>query len=137
VLSLRNLAPLFTLLVLGEFAAAQTVVQSTFLNRFPAANYDDPSNWSPGEVPNNTALKNYNVLINVGYAIEVNIDATISNLVAYGSFTGLNVRENLCGYRNDHKRDRQRIDQYRIQHECRGKFRCRDAHELFQQHAHR
>ena len=79
-------------LLCGHFATAQTVVQSIFLNRFPAANYDDPSNWSPAEVPNNTALKNYNVLINVGFAVEVNTDATISNLAISGAFTGLNVR---------------------------------------------
>jgi hypothetical protein len=82
----------FCLLICGHFAAAQTLVQSTFLNRFPEANYDDPNNWSPGEVPNNTALKNYNVLIGVPYAVAVNIDATISNLALYGEFTGLNVR---------------------------------------------
>lgn len=82
-------------LLCGHFATAQTVVQSIFLNRFPdanAANYDDPSNWSPAEVPNNSALKNYNVLINVGFPVEANADATISYLVVSGSFAGLNVR---------------------------------------------
>jgi hypothetical protein len=82
-------------LLCGHFATAQTVVQSIFLNRFPdanAANYDDPSNWSPAEVPNNSALKNYNVLINVGFPVEANADATISYLVVSGSVAGLNVR---------------------------------------------
>lgn len=79
----------------GHAATAQTIIQSIFLNRFPdanAANYDDPSNWLPAEVPNNSALKNYNVLINVGFPVEANADATISNLVVSGSFAGLNVR---------------------------------------------
>jgi hypothetical protein len=82
-------------LLCAHFATAQTVIQSIFLNRFPdtdAANYDDPSNWSPVEVPNNNALRNYNVLINVGFPVEVNTDATISNLVVSGSFAGLNIR---------------------------------------------
>jgi len=83
------------LLLCGHFATAQTVVQSIFLNRFPdanAANYDDPSNWSPAEVPNNTVLKHYNVLINTGFAVEVNVDSSISHLTLSGPFTGLNIR---------------------------------------------
>jgi hypothetical protein len=82
-------------LLCGHFATAQTVVQSIFLNRFPdanAANYNDPSNWSPAEVPNNTVLKHYNVLINTGFAVEVNVDSSISHLTLSGPFTGLNIR---------------------------------------------
>jgi hypothetical protein len=92
VVTPRYLAPLLALLLPGEFAAAQTVVNSMFLNRFPEANYGDPNNWTPAEVPNNTALRNYNAIISPGFAVEVNVDATISNLSLYGPFTGLNIR---------------------------------------------
>jgi|GEM_PF-2624687 len=88
----RFILPVLGVLLFGDFAAAQTVVQSIFLNRFPEVNYDDPNNWTPAEVPNNTALKNYNVLINTGASVEVNVDATISHLSLSGPFTGLNIR---------------------------------------------
>jgi hypothetical protein len=91
VLSVRYLVPFLTLLFLGDFAASQTVVNSTFIDQ-SAANYDDPTNWMPAEVPNNTVLKNYNVNISPGFAVEVNVDATISNLTLAGAFTGLNIR---------------------------------------------
>jgi hypothetical protein len=93
VLSLRNLAPLFTLLVLGEFAAAQTVVNSTFLDHYPIGNYSDPNNWTPAEVPNNTAAKQFNVTIAVPFFVDVDIDgATISNLtLGGGQFSGLTI----------------------------------------------
>lgn len=89
----RYFLPVLGLLLFGDFAAAQTVVNSFFLNRYPATNYDDPNNWTPAEVPNNNALRNYNVLIGTTFAVEVNVDAAISNLSLSGSFTGgLNIR---------------------------------------------
>lgn len=84
-------------LILGwvQFASAQVVVDSTFLNRYPASGYDiynDPNNWSPAEVPNNTAAKLFNVNITTFFQVGVAIDVTISNLTLGGSATGLGVR---------------------------------------------
>jgi hypothetical protein len=79
VLSLRNLAPLFTLLVLGEFAAAQTVVNSTYDGGCQQT-YSDPNCWMPAEVPANIAGKQYNVTIPDQATIVVDVSATVSNL---------------------------------------------------------
>jgi hypothetical protein len=70
----------------------QTVVNSTFVGRNPAANfehYGNPSSWSPAEVPNNTVAKRFNVTTgDTTFQVLVDIDATISNLTItppYGS----------------------------------------------------
>jgi hypothetical protein len=81
-------------LICGQFAAGQTVVNSTFLNRHPASgydNYNNPNNWSPAEVPNNTAARLFNLNITTFFEVNVTIDATISNLTLGGSSTGLGV----------------------------------------------
>jgi len=90
---LRYLCLAFALLVCCEFARAQTVVNSTFVDHYPNPFYGDPNNWAPPEVPNNTALKQYNVNISPGFGVEVNTDATISNLTLTGQFTALRVTE--------------------------------------------
>ena len=93
--------PRFILLaVCGSIAArsclAVTGVDSTFLNR-PTQQplYSDPANWSPPEVPNNTADRLYNVTIGPPYFVHVDIAATISNLLLPSSFPGLIVEKNL------------------------------------------
>jgi len=91
--SLRSTAAAVAFLFLQQFAAAQTVVNSTFLNRYPENSYSDPNNWSPAEVPNNTAAKEYNVDISPWFVVEVDNDATISNLTLSGIYTGLNIRQ--------------------------------------------
>jgi hypothetical protein len=79
-------------LLCGHVVTAQTVVNSTFVNPvFGYDNYDDPNNWNPAEVPNNTATKLFNVNIATFFEVEVAIDATISNL-HLGSSTGLAVK---------------------------------------------
>lgn len=72
------------LLFCGRFAIGQTVINSTFLNRpqWPAV-YNDPNNWSPNGVPNDTADRHYNVTIDIPVRVTVDSngpDATISNL---------------------------------------------------------
>ena len=75
-----------------QFAGAQTVVNSTFVNpAFGYGNYNEPNNWNPAEVPNNTATKVFNVNIATFFEVQVTIDATISNL-HLGSATGLAVK---------------------------------------------
>lgn len=90
----RWLVPILVALLVGEFAAAQTVVNSTWVDRVPQPNllvYSDPSNWSPAVVPNNTATTHYNVTIGARFIIGVDVDATISNLNLEGSVPGVNV----------------------------------------------
>jgi hypothetical protein len=69
----------------GQLARAQTVINSTFVDRYPDANYDrysNPNNWTPAEVPNNTPAKQFNVTIGDLFfsGISFDVDATISNL---------------------------------------------------------
>src|SRR5438270_11796815 len=81
-------------LVCGQFARAQAVVNSTFVNTYPASGYwtyEDPSHWNPAEVPNNTATKQFNVNIATFYEVEVATDLTISNLTLGGTSTGFGV----------------------------------------------
>ena len=83
------------LLVCGRFAIGQTVINSTFLNRpqWPAV-YNDPNNWSPNGVPNDTADRHYNVTIDVPVRVTVDSngpDATISNLTLGGWLPGFYV----------------------------------------------
>lgn len=90
--SLRSLCAALALLSLRQLATAQTVVNSTFLNRHPEpAIYSDPNNWAPAEVPNNTSAKQYNV--DIGRVVDVDVDATILNLRLGGAYTGLNIVE--------------------------------------------
>lgn len=72
------------LVVLVEVASAQTIVNSTFTGAGGNLDYSNPSNWAPAEVPNNSAAKNYNVTAQ--YHVSLDIDATVSNLTALGSF---------------------------------------------------
>lgn len=58
-------------------AAAATVVNSTFLGGNLL--YNNPANWSPAEVPNNTATKKYNVTAMTRFFLGGD-DVTISNL---------------------------------------------------------
>jgi len=93
---LRYLVPILVALLFGEFAAAQTVVNSTFLDHSSSpnhnTNYSDPNNWSPAEVPNNTEAKQYNVNIAIDSTVSVDIDAAISNLTfGPAESTGLGV----------------------------------------------
>ena len=63
---------------------AQTAVHSTFINRYPN-HYSEPSNWSPAQVPNNTADTLFDVTVNAGsIGLAVDLDATISNLRLLG-----------------------------------------------------
>jgi hypothetical protein len=59
------------------WADAQTVVESVF--SAPTGNYGDPANWSPPQVPNNTALVQYKVAIPAA-EVTLDISPTISNL---------------------------------------------------------
>jgi hypothetical protein len=61
-------------------ASPQTVVNSTFLGGNHS--YNNPANWSPAEVPNNTADKSYNVA--VPSSITLDTDATVTNLTISG-----------------------------------------------------
>lgn len=59
-------------------ASAQTVVDSIFTLQGAAGYYDDPNNWSPPEVPNNSPGRIYNVT--VPGSVYMNVNAAISNL---------------------------------------------------------
>ncbi|CAN5801393.1 hypothetical protein BH20VER1_BH20VER1_30920 [soil metagenome] len=64
---------------------AQTNVDSFFTGTI-SEKYDDPRNWSPAEVPNNTETRSYNVT--VPHRVEVNTRARVSNLTANGLVIG-------------------------------------------------
>jgi hypothetical protein len=68
-------------LALVHVADAETVVNSTFLGGDSL--YSNPANWSPGEVPNNTATKKYNVTAMPRFFLD-NGDVTVSNLTIGG-----------------------------------------------------
>ena len=70
-----------------QLASAQTIVNSVFQVR-NHADYGDTGNWLPAEVPNNSPEKSYNVTITTPYFVDLNVDATISNLVLNGTFHG-------------------------------------------------
>ena len=77
-----------------RFAFAQTVVNSTFVDTYPGSSYwayEDPSHWNPGEVPNNTPTKQFNVTIATFYEVEAASDVTISNLTLAGTASGFGV----------------------------------------------
>jgi hypothetical protein len=64
-------------LIAGQpFLSAQTVVNSTWLGG--DFKYSNPANWSPAEVPNNSATKIYNVTAPLH--LSADIDATVANL---------------------------------------------------------
>jgi hypothetical protein len=65
-------------------ASGQTVVNSTFLGG--DHHYNNPANWSPAEVPNNTADKSYNVA--APSSINLDTDATVTNLTISGPVFG-------------------------------------------------
>lgn len=69
---------LFVTLTAVQLASAQTIVNSVFTVR-STADYGDPNNWSPPEVPNNSPEKSYNITI-PSSQIRMNIDATVSNV---------------------------------------------------------
>ncbi len=74
------LSRLVFLFALPAALGAQTVIESRFLPSY--GRYSDPANWSPPEVPNNTADRHYNVTASF---LQVDVDATISNLSLSGS----------------------------------------------------
>lgn len=79
-----RLITLFSLaLLFARIAAAQTVVNSTFQPQ-GVGNYGDASNWLPAEVPNNSPDRIYDVTIRD--TVQMNVDATISNLALTGVF---------------------------------------------------
>jgi hypothetical protein len=64
-----------------RISTAQQVVDSLFTPlQFPSTDYNNPYNWTPSEVPNNTPQKIYNVTTRSQLDV-FNIDPTISNLV--------------------------------------------------------
>jgi hypothetical protein len=79
----RSIILALGLLLCCRFADAQTVINSTFLNRpqWPAV-YSDANNWSPNGVPNDTPDRRYNVTIDIGHSVSVDRStaASISNL---------------------------------------------------------
>ncbi|MEY2549912.1 MAG: hypothetical protein QOG12_56, partial [Verrucomicrobiota bacterium] len=58
------------------FLSAQTVINSTWLGG--DFKYSNPANWSPAEVPNNSAEKVYNVTAPIHLSADVT--ATVANL---------------------------------------------------------
>ena len=89
------LAPLLGALLSLQPAAAQTVVNSTFLGQSTGL-YSDPNEWVPSEVPNNTETRHYNVTVPNRH-VSVDIDATISNLTFQGFATVLNTTLTVAG----------------------------------------
>ena len=63
----------------GPFAIAQTVVNSAYIGQCQQV-YSDPNCWTPAEVPNNTAGRQYDVTIPELNTVFVNVSATVSNL---------------------------------------------------------
>ena len=80
-------AALFATVLFLRTAAAQTVVNSTYIGP-SSGSYGAASNWAPAEVPNDTGAKHYNVTIPPTSAVAVDVDATISNLTL-GSFLNI------------------------------------------------
>jgi hypothetical protein len=76
-------------LLFARIVASQTVVNSTF-QPHGVNSYGDANNWSPAEVPNNSPERIYNVTIR-DTGVEVDVDATVSNLTLTGP-TGLQPR---------------------------------------------
>lgn len=66
----------------GSVAIGQTVVNSTFLDGDHF--YSHPANWSPAEVPNNSADKIYNVTTPALSRLSLDTDATVTNLTVGG-----------------------------------------------------
>jgi hypothetical protein len=64
--------------VFASIARAQTIINSAFTGA-NGANYDDPNNWSPAEVPNNVPGKSYNVAVR-GLSLSLNVNAVVSIL---------------------------------------------------------
>ena len=75
----RLLAPLLMVLVVSSPTVAQTVVDSIFTGA-ETSWYSNPNNWSPREVPNNSATRTYNVT--VPERVRVEIPVRVSNLSA-------------------------------------------------------
>jgi hypothetical protein len=79
----------------ARLASAQSTVQSRFVGQdYPFA-YSSADNWSPAEVPNNSAARHYDVTIDqLGkyyIDVQVDIDATVSNLTIAGSNASLRI----------------------------------------------
>ncbi len=73
-------------LISGFFSVAveaQNIVNSTFVGP-PFSAYSEPGNWLPALVPNNSAETSYNVMVSAPDGVEVDINATISNLAVGG-----------------------------------------------------
>src|SRR5947209_19793206 len=74
-------------------AIAVTVVNSTLLSGGRSyRNYSNAANWSPAEVPNNSADKIYNVTIATLDSLSLDTDATVANLMLAGQFLSLDGR---------------------------------------------
>ncbi len=71
---------------LPQFVLGQTIVESTFLPLQSSgyAPWSKPTNWSPAEVPNDTATRVYNVTLSDHQYATVDINPTIQNLAATG-----------------------------------------------------
>lgn len=86
---MNKLARVLTLAVAfcgaGSAAIGQTVVNSAFLGG--DHKYSNPGNWSPAEVPNNSADKIYNVTTQSFLYLDT--DATVANLSIAGQFLWL------------------------------------------------
>lgn len=87
----RRSVPVICLVFGARLCTAQSEVNSTFLNYFGPSFYSDPSNWSPAQVPNNNGTTLYNVTIGNGFWVELDTDATISNLNLTGFFARIEV----------------------------------------------
>jgi hypothetical protein len=87
----RRLLFFVVLLLCDRFAVAQTVVKSTFINNSSFSKYSNANNWAPPEVPNNTSAKHYDVDLGMSGGVEVDTDATISNLTLPASSSGLQI----------------------------------------------
>ena len=85
--TLRPLLALTVCASLSSAASAQTVVDSIFTGQV-SRSYSEPNNWSPPEIPNNTAEKSYNVTIRD--SVDLDVDATIANLTLGGYFSAEN-----------------------------------------------
>ena len=80
----------FCAVAVARIALAETVVNSTFVGGGDSLNrYSNPANWSPAEVPNNSADKIYNVTTPVGSRLTLDADATVANFTVGGLSFGL------------------------------------------------
>ena len=78
------------LVLAAPFGGMAQVIESKLISHGP---WDDPTNWDPAEVPNNTGSKSFNVTIPYNQS-SLSGDVTISNLTLTGQyFTSLSIEE--------------------------------------------